>query len=173
MSRLIGGLYRYTDGEFSVLSFQPEVLQATLPELAAVDAEDLAQVRLRAGNLRGSQIEGWFNAQLYERAREGSIAGANFLGMLSRQLNVAPNEAMDRAEQVLGARLQCPLGGTYRYDPSAERWTSDAWSGGMPSLLPPPNYMAPALNWFRGANASLTQYQDRLVADAIIDIERQ
>jgi hypothetical protein len=173
MSRLLGGLYRYTDGQFSVLSFQRGVLEATLPQLAAVDAADAAQVRLQAGNLRGSQIEGWVNGQLYERAREGSVAGANFLGLLSRQLNVAPSEAMDRAEQILGAKLQCPLGGTYRYNEAIDRWTSDAWGGEMTSVVPPPTYLAPALNWFRGATASLTQYEDRLVADAVIDIQRQ
>ena len=173
MSRLLGGVYRYTDGQYSVLSFQPEVLRSTLPLLAAVDADDSAQVRLRAGNLRNSRIEGWVNEQLYKRAREGSLAGANFLGLMSRQLSVSPNESMDRAEQVLGARLQCPLGGQYQYDPSIEQWVSDAWGGAVPPLLPPQNYLAPALTWFRGAKASLTQYEDRLVADAVIDIQRQ
>jgi hypothetical protein len=173
MSRLLGGVYRYTDGQYSVLSFQPEVLQSTLPLLSVIDAEDSAQVRLRAGNLRNSRIEGWVNEQLYKRAREGSLAGANFLGLLSRQLRVVPNEAMDRAEQVLGARLQCPLGGHYQYDSVTEQWVSDAWGGRSPPMLPPANYLAPALTWFRGAKASLTQYQDRLVADAVIDIQRQ
>lgn len=173
MSRLLGGVYRYTDGQYSVLSFQPEVLQSTLPLLSAIDAEDSAQVRFRAGNLRNSRIEGWVNEQLYQRAREGSLAGANFLGLLSRQLRVVPRQAMDRATQVLGARLQCPLGGQYQYDSVTEQWVSDAWGGQSPPMLPPANYLAPALTWFRGAKGSLTQYQDRLVADAVIDIQRQ
>ena len=173
MSRLLGGVYRYTDGQYSVLSFQPEVLQSTLPLLSAIDAEDSAQVRFRAGNLRNSRIEGWVNEQLYQRAREGSLAGANFLGLLSRQLRVVPHQAMDRAKQVLGARLQCPLGGQYQYDSVTEQWVSDAWGGQSPPMLPPANYLAPALTWFRGAKGSLTQYQDRLVADAVIDIQRQ
>lgn len=172
-TRLLGGVYRYTDGEFSVLSFQPEVLQATLPQLAVVDAQDMAQVRLHAGDLRGSQIEGWVNAQLYQRAREGSVAGVNFLGLLSRQLDVEPSEAMDQAEQIFGAGLQCPLGGQYLYSESTGRWVSDAWGGPVASEIPPRGYQAPMMSWFRGASASLTQYQDRLVADAVINIQRQ
>ncbi|MEM8667175.1 MAG: hypothetical protein AAGG48_06645 [Planctomycetota bacterium] len=173
MSRLLGGLYRYTDGQFSVLSFQQEVLQATLPQLAAVDATDSAQVRFRANDLRGSQIEGWVNAQLYKRSRESSMAGANFLGLISRQFKVPPRQAMDRASEVLGARLQCPLGGDYAYNEFSQRWTSTAWQGELPPEFPPANYIAPALQWFRGLSASVTQYQDRLVADAVIDIQRQ
>ena len=31
ISRLIGGLYRYTDGKFSILSFQRDVMEASIP----------------------------------------------------------------------------------------------------------------------------------------------
>ncbi|MCG8649704.1 MAG: hypothetical protein MI861_07720, partial [Pirellulales bacterium] len=158
MSRLIGGLYRYTDGGFSILSFQPEVLQASLPFLAAVDVQDRAQVRLRVGNLRGSQIEGWANGQLYKLAAEGSGAGANFLSMLSRQLKVAPKDVPEVTEKILGTPLQCTLGGQYQYSPARTRWISTAWQGGNVSPVPPPGYVAPAMKWFRGADATLTQY---------------
>jgi hypothetical protein len=173
LSRLIGGLYRYTDGQFSILSFYPDIIQASLPFLAADDAEDSAQVRATIGNLNGSQIEGWVNAQLYDRAREGSVAGANFLSLLSRQLKVRPEEGLSRAELILGASLQCTLGGQYEYSPMAGRWISTAWRGETASQVAPPDYVAPAMTWFRGAKASLTQYDDRLVADAVIDIARK
>jgi len=173
MSRLLGGLYRYTDGEFSVLSFQPEVLRSTLPQLAAIDANDAAQVRLQAGNLKGSQLEGWVNAQLYDRAREGSVAGANFLGLLSRQLDVPVEDARDAAERILGARLQCPLGGQYRFSDSSNHWVSTAWGADQAAPTMPSDYQAPMLTWFRGAAASLTQYDDRLVADAVVDVQRK
>ena len=38
---------------------------------------------------------------------------------------------------------------------------------------PPPGWAAPLLTWFRGANATVTQYDDRIVADMLIDIERK
>lgn len=172
MSRLIGGLYRYTDGQFSVLSFQPDLLQASLPFLSAADVEDVAQVRARIGNLNGSQISAYVNSQLYDRARESSVAGANFLSLLSRQLKVSPDQVLLAAEQILGARLQCTLGGEYEFSPRSGRWISTSWSGEHAPEVAPPNYIAPAMKWFRGATASLTQYEDRLVADIEMDIAR-
>ena len=96
MTRLIGGLYRYTDGQFSVISFQPEILQASLAHMSATEVQDAAQIRLHVGNLNGSQLEGWVNGQLYDRARETSIAGANYLSMLSRQLRIEPDKYLRR-----------------------------------------------------------------------------
>lgn len=173
MNRLIGGLYRYSDGEFSVLSFQPKVIETSLPFLASTEVEDSAQVRARIGNLKGSEIEGWVNAQLYERSRSGSVAGANFLSLMSRQLSVDPKVAAQSAEQVLGASLQCTLGGEYQFSEPLGGWVSGAWHGDVASEKAPPGYVAPAMKWFRGASATLTQYEDRVVADLIVDIARQ
>jgi hypothetical protein len=173
MSRLIGGLYRYTADGFSVLSFQQEVLQASLPFLSAVDVEDSAQLRAHLGNLHGSQIEGWVNSQLYQRAAKGSDAGANFLSLLSRQLKVEPEEVLSATERILGTPLQCTLGGQYQYSPALDRWTSTAWRGDAVQSDAPADYVAPVMNWFRGADATLTQYADRLVVDATIDVQRK
>lgn len=173
MSRLIGGLYRYTGGGFSILSFQPEVLQASLPFLSAVDVADSAQLRMRIGNLNGSQIENWVNGQLYDLSSQGSAAGANFLGMLTRQLRVDPSQVGSASEKILGAEIQCTLGGEYQYAAEVARWSSTAWQGDMLPTIAPPDYVAPVLQWFRGTSAEVTQFDDRLVADAVIDIQRQ
>ncbi len=108
MSRLIGGLYRYSDDQFSVLSFQADVLERTLPVLAAVDVPDAAQVRARSGNLRGSQIEGWVNRQLYDRARQSSVAGASLLSLVTRQLGVTPEQAPNRNRANFGCPIAMP-----------------------------------------------------------------
>tara|TARA_R110002049_G_scaffold4601_3_gene31787 strand:+ start:50482 stop:53181 length:2700 start_codon:yes stop_codon:yes gene_type:complete len=171
MNRLIGGLYRYTDGGYSVLSFQPEILQASLPHINAIEVDDTAQVRFRIGNLAGSQLEGWVNEQLYQRAAESSRAGANFLSMLSRQLQIDPDDVPDAVYSVLGNHLVDPLGGRYEYSDRVGRWTSTAWGADDTPLQAPPNYVAPIMKWFRGAEGTLTQYSDRLVADAAIVIE--
>lgn len=173
LSRLIGGLYRYTDGEFSVLSFQPKVIETSLPFLGSVEVEDSAQIRVRIGNLKGSQIEGWANAQLYERSRSGSVAGANFLSLLTRQLSVDPVVAAESAKQVLGAELQCTLGGEYEFSEPLGRWVSGVWNGDVAEEAAPPDYVAPAMKWFRGASATVTQYEDRVVADLTVDVARQ
>lgn len=172
-SRLIGGVYRYTDGQFSVLSFQPEILQSSLPFLGAVDVDDSAQIRIRIGDLKGSQIEDWVNEQLYDRAREGSVAGADFLSMFMRHLRVEPEQVLSSAEQVLGMELQCTLGGEYQYSDASGRWVSTAWGAENAPQSVPVDYVAPAMKWFRGGTASVTQYADRVIADAVVDVARR
>ncbi|MEM0926270.1 MAG: hypothetical protein AAGJ83_09570, partial [Planctomycetota bacterium] len=172
MSKLIGGLYRYTGGGFSILSFQQDILAATLPYLEAAEVDDAATVRARVGSLLGSKLEGWVNQQLYQRAARSSVAGAEFLNLLEGQLRVPPSEALQVAERVLGDPLQCSLGGQYEYSPRNGRWISTAWVGGAPLEVPPPNYVAPLLNWFRGMEMTMTQYSDRLVADLDVVIAR-
>jgi hypothetical protein len=173
MNRLIGGLYRYTDGDFSILSFQPQVIESSLPFIQSTEVDDEAQVRLRIGNLKGSQLEGWANAQLYERAKSGSVAGGDFLSLLTRQLSVDPAMAAGSAEQILGASLQCTLGGQYQYSEPTGRWESDAWNGSAPAEEAPADYEAPLMKWFRGASGSLTQLDDRVIADLTVDVARQ
>jgi hypothetical protein len=188
LSRLIGGVYRYQGGGFSIVSFQSDVLMASLPFLVANETDDAAQVRVRVGDLRGSQLEGWVNNQVYQRSVDASRAGADFLTLLSQLLKVPPTNATDVASHLLGGQLQDPLGGKYVYakldDRQVEKsWMSDAWkdqSAITPLILQtgisknaPPHYVAPMLNWFRGGHAKLTQYADRLVADVVLDIERR
>lgn len=172
MNRLIGGLFRFSDGSFSILSFWPDLLQASLPYLEAIDVPDRAQVRANFGNIRGTQLETWVNNLLYERARESSVAGASFLSLLSRQLGVASEQSKEAAKTILGSQLQCALGGDYQYAPARGRWNSTQWQSDVPSVAAPPGYVAPTMKWFRGGTASLTQYQDRIVVDAQIDVAR-
>ncbi|WP_144059926.1 hypothetical protein [Rhodopirellula sallentina] len=185
MSRLLGGIYRYTGGEFSILSFQPDLLAQTVPLLAAEEVSDSAQLRAHIGNLKGSQLEGWVNEFLYQRASATSAAGAEFLATLSSQLGNAPEkrtpeDVLEQAKLILGGDVQCALGGTYRPLPALAgstgktHWVSTAWGDGnlAPPTLPPAEYQAPIMQWFRGADATVTQYENRLVADAVIEIAR-
>jgi hypothetical protein len=43
----------------------------------------------------------------------------------------------------------------------------------MAALKAPADYVAPAMMWFRGANISVTQFDDRVVADAVINLARE
>ena len=172
MSRLVGGLYRYSDGSYSILSFWPDLLKNCLRFLNSVDVPHEAQVRIQIDSLAGSQIEGWVNEQLYLRSRTGSVAGANFLSMLQRQLGISAEEAEQAAARIGGANLQCALGGKYQHSPPTQRWISTAWGATKAPYRPPVGYTSPVLGWFRGGQASLTQYVDRLVVDATIRIQR-
>ena len=172
MNRLIGGLYRFTDGKFSILSFQREVITSSLPFLAAIDVEDSAQIRIHIKNLNGSQIEGWVNGQLYERARESSIATARFLDLITEQLGVPPEDVLVAVRSVLGADVQCALDGEYEFSPENGRWLSSVWGGSVAPEVAPAGFVAPAMKWFRGVKASVTQLEDRLLADAELNLER-
>lgn len=174
MSRLLGGVYRFTGGGFSVLSFQPDILNATLPVLAAEEVDDMSQARAHVGNLRGSQLEGYFNSLFYERSAKTSLAGTEFLESLTNQLNVPSSRALAEAEKILGGTVQCTLGGQYQGITESD-WASTAWGDGLnqPAPLPPIGYQAPILQWFRGLDAKVTQYPNRLVADAVIDVARE
>ena len=172
MSRLLGGLYRYTDGAFSILSFQPEVITQSLPFLAATEAPNPAQIRANIGDLNGSQLESWANAQLYARARISSVATAQFLDSITRQFQLTPDEVLLTVNSILGADVQCSLGGQYEWSKQRGQWLSTAWNGPVASPTAPVDYTAPAMKWFRGANVSVTQLEDRVIADAIIDLLR-
>ena len=173
MSRLLGGLYRFTDGKFSILSFQPEVITQSLPFLAATDVPNPAQIRANIGDLNGSQIEGWANAQLYERSRIGSVATAQFLDSITHQFQLPPDQVLPIVQSILGADVQCSLGGQYEWSDNRGQWQSTAWNGPMAALKAPADYVAPAMMWFRGANISVTQFDDRVVADAVINLARE
>lgn len=174
MNRLIGGMYRYTGGGFSVLSFQPSVLDASLPHLAAVEAETPAQVRLHVEDLNGSRLEGWVNQQSYQRDAQTCVAGASFLNSLHYQLDVPPEATIEVATKLLGGVPRCPLGGEYRWNASLGLWVSTAWQGGAePPSAAPAAYRSPILTWFRGCDAIVRQTPNRLVTDAQLVVRRQ
>jgi hypothetical protein len=178
MSRLLGGLYRFQGGGFSILSFQPEVIEASLPFIAAEQAEDEAQVRIQVGNLVNSRLQSWANEQLFQRTAAASLAGADLLGLLTRQLKVDRERAPQVAHELFGGELQDPLGGHYMLAADTtsltgnEHWVSTSWAGGAVPSLPPPGYLAPVLTWFRGGRANVTQFADRVVADVVLDVHR-
>lgn len=172
MTKLVGGLYRYNDGQFSVVSFHPDVLQESLPHLAAMDSETTAQARLRIGDLGGSQLRDWVNEQLYQRASESSLSGARYYDLLSRNLPIKAEDAPEVARMILDAKLQCTLGGEYQISPEdSSTWVSSVWGGERPPEDVPNNYQAPFLRWFHGVNARVTQLDQRLVVDLTLNLQ--
>lgn len=177
MTRLVGGLHRFQGGGFSILSFYRDVLEASLPHIIADEADDEAQVRLMAHSLQGTELESWANELLYRRTGAASQAGAQLLDLLTRQLQVPRQQALGVANDLLGGRLQDPLGGQYQLDGDdgsgrPRRWTSSVWGGDTLPATPPTGYLAQPLVWFRGGRAGITQLDDRLIADAVVQISR-
>lgn len=177
MSRLLIGLYRFQGNNFSVISFLPEIITSSLPSLQVVEAETPAQVRFKVQDLSGSQFEVWLNQQIYERNRRTCIAGLDLLDALTTQLSVPPAEAREVAGRLLDAKLQCPLGGEYVFEPSGPRapaqWTSTALRDEIDPTVAAPGYMAPLLKWFRGIEGQLVQYDQRLEADVVLGMSTE
>lgn len=187
-SRLLVNAWRWQMGGFSVLSFDRSILENCAMHLRPIPAEDFAQGRLRIGDLEKSKLSAWFNTYWFRLAAQTTRGNLMLLDALQSQLKVPAGDSLAVAEELLDAKLQCSLGGRYVLDSTL--WTTTAWpthfpmmnsSSGSPATthmgfdstkcLPPPEYKAPWLEWFRGANLHLTQLPERLIVVGTIDIE--
>ncbi len=190
-SRLLVGSWRWTAGGFSVLSFDRSILENCMLHLRPIPAKDPAQVRLKIGDLENSKVSTWVNTYWYRRGLEASRGNALLMDTIQSQFKVAPEQAKLVAERFIDGKLQCPLRGEYRLPGETIRensasnqgshsfWFSTAWPSvntegtsitrtlGMDTnpleALPPPDYRAPWLGWFRGTNTHLTQLPQQLI----------
>lgn len=178
-SRMLGGLWRWQDGAFSLLSFNRAILDTAIPQLSVVEATDLAQARLQVANLNGSQLASWINGIWYDRGWRSSHGNVRFLDIINQQLQVPSDECLDVAQRLLDVRLQCPLGGEFQFVPlpsgNGGWWTSSAWAD-VPleendKPVPHPEYQAPWIEWFRGGQVHVTQTPNSLAAVGEIDLE--
>lgn len=180
-SRMVGGLWRWQDGAFSLLSFNRSILDGAVPQLNAVETRDMAQARLQIANLSGSQLTDWINRKWYARGWKSSQGNARLLDAVHQQLKVAPEDCLEVAQNLLDVRLQCPLGGTYelstRNAGSIGWWQSTAWQQATWELpgrpIPPPDYQAPWIEWFRGAKVHVTQQPNSLAVVGELNLEMQ
>jgi hypothetical protein len=171
-SRLLMGIWRRQWQDFSVLAMDPQLLAQVTPQLAPVEVADDAQVRIAVGDLSQAAISEWVNDLTYGRAYLSSFGNAKLLHTMSQQMGVPRADALRAAEHLLDARLVCSLSGEYRWDEQTGLWSSTAWT---PDQLDrrPDDYTAPLLEWFRGLDADLTMYEDRVLLRAALDLKRK
>lgn len=100
-------------GGFVTLGSQKQVLEEVTPGLEVVPAEWPAQIRLRVADLGASKAAPLLQAQSFLLDRSTGDANESLLHRLAQQLGVKPEEAMDVASRLLGAKLVCPFGGAY------------------------------------------------------------
>ena len=172
-SQLPLGVYRRQWDAFSALAFDPRLLADVTPQLAAAEAENEAQVRVRIGDISQAQLQGWVNSLAYTRALQASRGNVKLLHALSQQLGVPREQALEVAENLLDAELVCTLGGQYRLTQTPAQlalWRSDRWPDAAAAA---DEYRAPLLTWFRGLDADLTMQRDMLVLHATLDMQRK
>jgi hypothetical protein len=175
-SRALIGMWRWQGDGISLLSFDRSIIENCLGYIRPVVADDPAQLRVRVGNIAQSQLASWVNTFWYRRGYETSIGNALLLDTMTQQLRIAPESALVAAEDLLDCKLQCPIGGQYELQTSAGQmpwWISTAWPAErrVDQLIPPPNYQASVLEWFRGGQIHLTQLTDKVVAVGQIDMQ--
>jgi hypothetical protein len=174
-SQLPLGIWRRQWDAFSVLSLDPDILAHATHYVGPEETGDLAQIRIHIGDLSQARLQTWVNNLNYTRAVQASMGNAKLLHLLSQQLAVPRDRALQVAEQLLDAQLVCPLSGQYQLDASATAaslWASSAWPN-PPDAGPPADYQAPVLQWLRGLDAGLTKLGDQVVLHAEMDIQRK
>ena len=147
------GVWRRQFDQFTVFSFQPQVLATVTPQIHFQQAPRAAQVRMRVGDLSQAQIAPLANRLAYNRSRDTALGNLRLIHAMHQQLHVPDEDCKAAAELLMDARLICPLGGQYVYRQTPEGvgyWTTTrleavSGSGGIP-----PGFHAPPLNWFRG-----------------------
>ncbi len=111
-----GGLFdlwfRRAD-DFFLLSFKRDILQEVGSQLAMVEAQHPAQIRLFVDDLSDKQLATAVTGFGYMRARDTSASASRFMNSLTTQLHVDPEKARPLAESLVTGRFVCPLGGDY------------------------------------------------------------
>ncbi len=112
----IGGLFdlwfRRAD-DFFLFSFKRDVLLEVGQQLAMVEAERPAQIRLHIDDLTNKQIATAVNGYGYMRARDTSASASRFMNSLTTQLHVPAEDARALGEDLVAGKFACPLGGQY------------------------------------------------------------
>ena len=99
--------------DFFLFSFKRDVLLEVGEQLAMVDAEKPAQIRLYVDDLSDKQLADAVTAYGYMRARDASASGARFMNSLTTLLHVPVKDARTVADNLVAGTFDCPLNGGY------------------------------------------------------------
>ena len=185
--------------DFFLFSFKRDVLLEVGPQLAMVEAERPAQIRLFVDDISDNEVATAVSGLGYMRARDTSATAARFMNSLVTQLHVPPEKARAIGEELVDGQFSCPLGGEYvLVDPLARNgeelpppdgepapaagntsatrklWASTAVAPENRFLLTeiPADYEMPLMNWFRGFSADVGRGSDELAAYVELDMIR-
>lgn len=168
-ARSNGPIWRRQWGNFTLMSFHPQVLEEVLPQLTVVDAARPAHARARVADLRGTQLADGIDSFVARRAKAASLGNVHLLDSLIQQLHVPPAEARQAAERLFDAKLVCPVRGTYTLT-TPDRPQTARWSWQPPTEHAAPasgqagKYLTDALNWFRGLEGDAVLEGKRITA---------
>lgn len=163
-----GELYRLETPAFVAFSFQRDILEQVGPQLVFEEAPRPAQGRIHVGDLSRTNVAELLDTLGGIQAKRTSESNTFLMDSLIRQLRVAPEDAMQVAEQLLDARLVDALGG--QYELRKDKWGHGQWvSTELEKPRAEVSYQFPPLEWFRGLDADFALVDGLLSAHAIID----
>jgi hypothetical protein len=158
-----------------VLAFDPQLLADVTPQLRVVESEIEAQIRLHVEDLSQSKIKPWIVGLYYQRGLTASAGNARFLALLQQQLRVPIEQSRTTMEELLDAKLVCPLGGDYQLvedlNGGLKGWQSTAVAKRNATSVPE-DFQAPLLKWFRGLDAHLTKSGEQITTRIELDMQR-
>jgi hypothetical protein len=177
LSRMFLGVWRWQGDGFSLLSFDRSIIENAASIVRPEQVDDYAQIRLSVNDIAGSQMEPWLNRFWYRRGLAGSLGNAEYLNFAQQQFHLEPAAVRLATEEMLGASLQCPVGGELKWTGDAEvgQWVSTAWptEGLNPETAAlAVGYRAPWIDWCRGGRVHLSQLPNSLAVLGMIELEQ-
>jgi len=160
--------------DFTVWANSKPTLEWATPQLKLKPAARAAQLRLRIGDLSGRRISKILRAGGYCHARHVSAGNVFYMNAVCSQFRLAPAEGRPTVEQILGAKLTCPLQGSYAASAGPDgRWRSTAWTAGRLADISavPKDYRFALLEWFRGLSLEFTLDETTLRAHIELDLD--
>jgi hypothetical protein len=184
-SRVLGGLWRWQDEQWSLLSFDKSILDSASRQIAVAQASNSAQIRVALADLHQSQLAEWIDQLWWEQGWKSSLSNASLLDALQQQFQVPAQESPQVAATIFDAQLQCPLGGQYLLrqtaspatsaNPATGIWYSTAWESGSVNSqgkpIAPTDYSAPWIQWLRGAQIQVTQQPQSLSVVGLMQVD--
>ena len=173
-SMMLGLVRMDATNDFSLLSFDKQILADVAPKLSVERVETPSQVHVRVGDIKESKFGKWAGDLDFQRAWDTSMGNVHLMHLLKQQLRVPLPEAESTAERILNAKLICPLGGKYQTQQEPDgstRWASTAGLDGVEACRA--DYVSPLMAWLRGLEFQVTIEEDRIVAEGTLDIERE
>lgn len=158
-TQLLTGGWMRVAGQYTLFSFQRDVLREVTPQLRFATVAEPAHAWLVSEDLARSKTAGAINNLGYRRERGVSMGNSLFMYSLSEQLHVPAGQGLVTAERILDAKLNDPLGGKYELvgtPGGLQTWISSKLrTSGVPlnSKVAPADYRFPALDWLRGIDA--------------------
>ena len=175
LSRVPFGLWRLvTPAGFALLGTNANVLETAAAELELEKTNSDAQIRIHITDVSQAKIKSWFAAMDFQRAYQTSRGNTRLLNTVVEQLGVLPADALKTAEKILGMRLICALGGEYElYEiQGREYWASSHWPTIRNDDANPAQFASPLMAWFRGMDAEISLYSERVSAKATLEISK-